>query len=188
MAARYPGPLPDVNPDASLSHVVVHWTYLMCRTCRWSGGSIGRGESAKNQQPRPRDPFQGSLVVSQSVSPRQQEMELRSGSEQLHNPLFTTNRVQFNFPGTQAHLATGKYNNRAYTKFEYTPAGRVDACFLVKDMRVIRRASRPVYRGSRTKSPPPVRIDAARCENDITASWRDDGAPVVHHQPCIVGV
>jgi hypothetical protein len=149
----------------------------------------------RNRYPRhwvtPREGHMRDLVASQHAKPQRMVADLRPGEERIDNLLLTTGQPQKDggavYPIIPAQLVNGAYA----TQFSYRTgieADGDDRVFLkmdersfIKDLRVIRKdVYRPEYSGSHLGTPRPIRVTyGAECASPITASWRENRAPIV---------
>lgn len=140
----------------------------------------------------------GTLAGTQGVRPMHRTVELRPGAEQVHNPLFASG-VPKRSDGAALRLdptisINATHETQASQRFGYTynstgntkkRGKRIEEKMFVKDMRIIRHgAYMPSHTGSSPGTPAPVAVNyAPGCSADLTASWREDRAPVVHAGP-----
>jgi hypothetical protein len=140
-------------------------------------------------------PMHNDLLSVQTLKPRHPSAELRSGAEAIHNPFFSVEPPQKlaggggPYPITTERAVQGHYETQFGFRFGWEYGGEIhtyiDERRFIRDMRVIRDGGyNVIYTGSSTGTPPPVRVNyAPACTQTITASWREDRAPLVQVGP-----
>ena len=121
---------------------------------------------------------------------------MRPGLETIHVPFLTTEIPRRNDGGLLSLQSAPPVQGHGETQYSFrlghdvrdhdvglqSEVIRIDERRFVRDMRIVRSAYQPVYVGSPTGTPEPIRIEhASSCSEPVTASWRDGRAPLIHY-------
>jgi hypothetical protein len=187
-----PGPIPCGNCT------MFGWKqYFTDGECRQFGTNPGK----QYQLRWPREPHMQGLTASQKAVPQVASVQLQPGIERVR-VAFLSQQLQKDNGSPLEMVADRAFQGNPELRFSFRSgwtykndpnwegggfanpdkgAVKIEERHFVKDLRIIRpTAYTPIFAGSATGAPPPLRISQMpSCTQAISASWRENRLPII---------